>query len=190
MVELVGASVMKERPQKFNRNQMLKIYCCCRQAERSLDNSFSTGSTWSRFVAYYDEAKRNDVRQIIDRIGCKSLQGEPIPNRTAFFRNNFLTFLGLVRGFALNRVIMHYKFSGKEAMFLCSSFGSLLTHLESANQPAPEALIELRMDFYTCGEIIDHKLVGIQQVRKARNVEHFDQSPFIAQSSLSDLLDK
>jgi hypothetical protein len=186
----MGALVMKAQSPTFNRNEMLKIYCICREAERSSDNCFSKDSVWTRFVAYYNDSKRSDLRQIINRIACETLQGEPTPNRASFFCSDFLTFLSLIGHLALNQVSTHYRFSRKEALFVCDSFRRLLAHLQSAKPPSQETMNELRMDFYKCGEIMQHKLVGVQQAKKARNIEHFDQSQFITHVSLADVLNE
>jgi hypothetical protein len=37
-------------------------------------------------------------------------------------------------------------------------------------------LTDLRMDFSMCGFIVAHKLIGSPELRRAVNVEHFNQS--------------
>jgi len=80
-----------------------------------------------------------------------------------------------------------WRFTEMEASFIARALQTLLGILQIANPPRIQQAIDLRMDFTQCGLIIKHKLMGVQELRVAANIEHFNQSGYGRNVSLQEM---
>ena len=49
----------------LSKDTALLLFCCFRQADRSVHYALSCPTQWPQFVAYYDDVKRNRIRVAI-----------------------------------------------------------------------------------------------------------------------------
>ncbi len=172
---------------RFTKTSLLTLYCCCHQAERSLDNALSSPETWDHFLAFFDEVKQSRIREMVDMLKKADSDLTGVPSRESFLANPLLVVASSAVFLIVNRLKKSWSFSAKQTTFFAASLDRLLGLLKNRQPPRREAVIDLRMDFCQCGLIIKHKLIGVAEMRLAEKIEHFNQSAFVNHVSFQDV---
>jgi len=165
----------------------LKLYCRIRQAERSIDFAIGSSQQWDLLRDYYTEVKRRELFEIAQWLKSVLPATQPIPPRDYFGKIRLAYVLLLPLSVLMNRVRRRWRFAGDELLFLAASVDSVLTALSWESVPPPAFLIALRMDLFMCEHIIEKRLAGVPELKKAGNIEHFCQPCHIRHWRLEEL---
>jgi hypothetical protein len=130
-------------------------------------------------VAYYDKCKQTQIGKVIAMLKDAGAAPDSAPRRQALVQNGLLSMVRCAVGLLCNPLKRSWSFSARELSFFAATLERLLRILHSAELPEKGELIELRLDCFHCHYIVEHKLIGIQEIRKADSIEHFEQSQYV-----------
>jgi hypothetical protein len=173
----------------LSSENIVELYCICRQAERSVHRAL--GWHWEAFRAYYGAERQTYLeaweRKLVDLVGPGS-QWHSFANRDAlvaqvrkpgFFRVIFGAW------FANRR--RTWSFSPAEIAFAARVLYSLIDVIGQALRPADQHLIDLRMDLWACEYLLDCRCHGLSRLERARHVEHFMQTASVPHEALHEI---
>jgi hypothetical protein len=177
---------------RLSRDEVLKLYCYCREAERSIHRALC--DPWTEFTAYYEPSKRVLMSQAIDSLNVLLEQAEPCPTASSRAelekRIRRPSLLRLCLGRWLTYLESGWSFASQEACFIGATLGSLLRLLNAPQKPENSHLIDLRMNFCTCQRIIEHRCHGLPGLQLAARIDHFNKTEWLPRVSLADVLRK
>lgn len=171
----------------ISKNTAILLYCCFRQAERSVHYAHSCPDEWSRFTAYYRGDRRGFIAGAIGMLkGVGPTRGEATirPNPSQLSPPNFARSM---TGIIFNRFKNNWSFSLAELSYFHSILEDLLSVVDGDASPTGEELIRLRMACFECHHAIARKLIGVRELRRADRIEHFQASKYIEHVRLRDL---
>lgn len=173
---------------RITKDQVVLLFCFFRQAERSVDHALSSPTQWSDFLRYYDPSKRCLLSELL-----KSLDHEFVvaghPSKEPILLNNvFLSTIVVILGLIVNRFKSTWKFSAREVAMFSSSLGKLQEILDGSDFPGSASLIDCRVRCWKCQFIMTCKLAGLDEIRKASDIEHFNQADFRRHFSYEEIL--
>jgi hypothetical protein len=171
----------------FSKKTALELFCCFRQAERSVHHAAAGPKQWARFLAYYDEPKQARSAALLEILKAAGAVPGNVPDRLSFEPNSFLYVLRSAAAILVNRLRLSWSFSVSEISFFSATLGRLLALLHCSDKPDGERLIDLRLDCCECHAIIRRKLIGIPELRLATSIEHFDQSEYVRHFTFEDI---
>jgi hypothetical protein len=174
----------------LTRQFVVQVYCLARQAERSVDASLFT--PWSDLATYYKEERTARLRDVLSGLQAL-LEGMEMPlfqgSREEMLRNvTGPGLIGYLSGPCVARWKKRWTFAPKELSFVAATFQAFLRLLQTSQQPTREALIALRMDFWTCEHIIKCRCHGMAEIRRATHIEHFNQSAHVVPVKMNELV--
>ncbi len=169
---------------RLEKRIAVRLFGCLRQAERSVHYALSNRSLWGEFTRYYDTSRRAVIESLLDHLRGLNISGFAVLSREYFSRDDFLNPLTLVLN-RLRRRKASWRFSNSELAFIYSALVAFEKVLDYNEPPAQESLIRLRMELLTCEWIIHHRMLGVPEIRRADHIEHFLQSPHMAERALS-----
>src|SRR5262249_10880084 len=143
---------------------------------------------WGPFRYYYHGRRMQALRDVARRLQDLSpmeqaaLPRDRIPGITPSW------VLSCPICWLLNRFRSGWRFSEAEITFIISAFRAVIRLAESAVQPDPKDIVQLRMDLYVVEEIVEKKLTGVRSMSKARCIEHFYQADHLVSFSLEEIL--
>jgi hypothetical protein len=172
---------------RFSKKDALTLFCCFRQAERSVHHAAAGPEQWTRFLAYYDEPKQARIAALLGMLKGAGGPGGNIPLRRALDLNGFLDFFRGVAGILTNRLRVAWSFSAHELAFFDSTLKRLVAILHGRDMPDKKDLIGLRLDCVACQAVIKLKLIGIPELGKAASIEHFDQSEYVRHVTFEEM---
>jgi len=171
----------------LSKDTALLLFCCFRQADRSVHYALSCPSQWPQFVAYYDDVKRNRIRVALGLLkdaGADTRSSRPGElDETGGLRE----IPRLLAGYFFNPLKQTWSFSVQQLTFFSVTLGSLLDVLGDPERRANEELIKLRGDCFQCHYCIGRKMIGLREIRKADGIEHFNQSDFTTHVTFADV---
>jgi hypothetical protein len=175
---------------RLDKESVLRLYCYCREAERSLHRALT--APWAGFRAYYGTDKAGAIRSFREQLARKcpgACRSSPLPD------------VGGVPGMPVWRLFVRYwfgrwlarwekqwSFPEDELCITLAGLDALLGLLDAPARPDADVLIGLRMHFYNCQRFIGHRCLGLPDIEKAARIDHFDSSPTYAGLQLSDIL--
>ena len=173
---------------QLSRKTVVRIYCYCREGERSVDAALWT--PWPELTNYYGAQRIAAIRQTIeelerslgDRQGCSCRRRDELTQRAPT--------PGLLRvlfGKWFGQTKTAWPLLPQEIQFFASSLLRLLQFLSIPEKPSQEELINLRMDLHACQYLVECRCYGLPELAKAQRIEHFYQSPAVAAVKLADL---
>jgi hypothetical protein len=188
MVEFVVLLEVSLDMASLSRNTALLLFCCFRQAERSVHYVLSFPNEWPQFLAYYNKAKQTQIAKVISLLKDAGAELDKVPSRQELFeQNGWSAVMRCLIALLYNPLKRSWSFSRKELSFFCATLQHLLQILGHAEPRDNDELIELRMDCFDCHYVIRRKLIGIAEVRKADAIEHFSQSNYVSFVTFHDL---
>jgi hypothetical protein len=168
------------------RSSVVKCYCLCHQAERSVHRALL--SCWEGFRTYY-HPERKAALQGLQQDLAKLIP----PNRLCPTREEMVCqvprpgFLQVLLGRWLGKRKKEWLFSVSELSFVEKTIGCFLEILQSLDKPSPETLIDCRKDLWACTYLLDCRCHGLSELRLTRMVEHFEQTPWLPHKSVEEL---
>ena len=166
----------------ISKNTMMLLYCCFRQAERSVHYAQSCADEWPQFTAYYRGDRRS---RIAGSIGI--LKSVGATGNEAVTRHAPSSIARSAVGFIFNRFKKTWSFSLIELSVFRRVLEEVLKAIDRDHPPDGEELIKLRMSCFECHYIIASRLFGVSEVRRARQIEHFRASEYIEHMSFQEL---
>lgn len=171
---------------RISRRLALMLFCCFRQAERSIHHAHSCPSQWSQFVAYY-AAKQAYIYKAIAILKDAGAMQDSVPSRQMLTESTLVSIGRSIAGLLCNRLKRSWTFSVDELSFFSATLARLIRILHHPELPENEELIGLRLDCFECHYIIGTRLVGIPEIRKAGAIEHFLQSEYVTHVTFQDM---
>jgi len=166
----------------LSKNTMLLLYCCFRQAERSVHYAQSCADEWPRFTAYYRGDRRSRIAGSIGILKSVGATGNEAVTRLAP-----PSIARAAMGIIFNRFKRTWSFSLIELSVFRRVLEEVLTAIDRDHPPAGEELIKLRMSCFECHYIIANRMFGVSEVRRAHHIEHFQASEYIEHMSFQEL---
>jgi hypothetical protein len=187
MVESLVLLEISQGMASFSKNTALMLFCCFRQAERSVHYALSSPSQWSDFVSYYDNVKSAQIAQFISVLkAAGATHGESsmshMENQDTL-SNIIICAIKVI----CNQFKKHWSFSMEEVSFFCRTLGRLEDAIRG-DLPSQGELIDLRMDCWRCHYIIAQRLIGVSAIKKAASIEHFNQSEYIEHIKFEEIV--
>lgn len=178
---------------RLEKEFMIRLYCYTMQGERSI--AFSLGAPWPELREYYRGARLAALKEFVqcfhERLERHKIK-VPTVNRNelgAFF--SWLYPYQCLFSYWTSRWRRHWSISAPVVGFMASALDSLVHHLDSEIRPDQEVLISLRMDLCASRSLIqDFYCNGLDEINRARHIEHFWQADWITPVKLEDLLGK
>ncbi len=184
LVEILGMTVeLKREPSTMKveipKRFAVQLFACAREAERSVAFAQLGPDQWVGLCDYYQHEKRELVRELVDRLERLVPAGAPLAERGPFLEGTLTWLVRRPWVLLTNRTRLKWRFTLKDLIFIRQTLNCLLETLPL--EPAPPALIlyNLRMDCFTCEQIIVQRLEGIPELERALRVEHFCQSDYL-----------
>jgi hypothetical protein len=178
---------------RMEKPLIVKLYCYIRQAERSVHRALANlPSGWPRFQEYYAGAREEAIRSLIHELSSRlsPLVAEvPPPWRLVVDAN--LPMPGMFRillGKWLTRWRRSWLFAKDEIQFFAWTLQTLLDVRALPTKPMADVLILLRMDCCSCGGFIDLRCWGLEELQRAKRIEHFDRTEWYPHLQLSEIL--
>jgi hypothetical protein len=176
---------------RLSKEQILELFCYCCQAMRSVHRAHATES-WSDFQHYYAGDRIEGVRGLIDGLGKLAPSSRnggvrlsrqevglavPVPGVFRYLFGRWFT-----------RWQRAWLFAEREIRFITATLQSLLELLALPDKPPAEVLIALRQDLGSCSGIIDMRCYGLEELDRARYIEHFDRTEWVRHYKLEEIL--
>ena len=166
----------------------IQLFAYAREAERSVDFACHGPEQWVLLRDYYGDEKREALRDILGQLEPMIPSCPPLLDRNQFDTTTFAWLCRRPFVRLANRNKLKWRFARNEIVFFHQSFHYLLDLLALEPAPPALALVNLRMDFFTCEHLIDSRLYGIPEIEKAVRVEHFCHNEHIEHIKIADLL--
>ncbi len=168
---------------------LLRLYCYLQQAERSVHRPLC--NHWSDFQQYYKPARAAAIESLLARLDqlIPQRRSSPPPDKAEVFRN--VPEPGMFRVFFgrwLTRGKTSFPFTAEEIAFIALTLETLLHFLDQTEKPAMDTLVTLRMDFCQAGGNIDWRCYGLEELRRASFIEHFDRTEWYPHLQLWEIL--
>lgn len=179
MVDLLGEKMQKIY---FSQTFIFGLYTYLRQIDLSLDRVLY--DSWDKFLLFYeDKISHKKVLEYIEN-QCKDKvelfnKSNPEKPDLPFFRR----FLSIYNKVIYGKPYL-YDF---EIAYLYSVIKKISRFISSEHTPNKEQIIELRMELIPYDSILSLKL-NKNEIDRAHSIEHFNQSDFIAFSSLKTIV--
>lgn len=168
----------------LDRKTIVRIYCYCRQAERSLHRACDPANAWSGLQAFYDDRKRDAVRRLLtslsDRLPPGSAPASAELVAPSLWRN--------LSGLLFARWKRRWRFRDHEVRLVSSGLDQLLSVLDAPVRPDLDTLIRQRRQLVDCQAVIEARCPGLAELHEARNVAYFDQNPGSKAIEVSELV--
>jgi hypothetical protein len=87
----------------------------------------------------------------------------------------------------VNRFKKAWSFSEKELSFVAAAFKHLTNTLRRLERPSDQELQDLRGDLLLCQWIVERRLIGVAELRRAADIEHFNQSDYVEHVTLEQM---
>src|SRR5262249_48252850 len=68
---------------RLEKGAVVSLFCCCRQAELSLDRSLTSDKQWQGLRQYYDAPKREGIQSLIELLTSQDIGLQNVPARGA-----------------------------------------------------------------------------------------------------------
>jgi hypothetical protein len=177
---------------RLDKESVVKLYCYCREAERSVHRALS--DPWPDFLAYYGADKTDPIRQLIQGLaGAARKAGpcpDPPPNVGVLDMSVWRMFVRFCFGRWLVRWETGWSFPEREICYILGRLEALFRLLASPTRPEPQVLIALRMAFCECEHIIAQRCYGLRGIEIAQGIDHFNKTAWLPQVTLADVLKK
>lgn len=169
------------------KHTLCSLYCCFRQAERSVHYVASNIAYWSQFQDYYKGERTQlaaDLSAYLIRQGAR----DSSVGVRQLLDNDWISevLLQLIR-LVGNQFKHTWSLSKLE---LSVMYSALRDFMQLTHQPTAarcEELVVLRMQLYGCQVLIEKKMIGTSDLSKFERVEHFFSSPYIRHYTLREL---
>jgi hypothetical protein len=175
---------------RLDRESVLKLFCYCREAERSVHHALD--APWPDFQAYYAPDKTEAIESLIGQLSvgltpggtglvpAESSEGHGMAPWRFFFRYWF--------GRLIAPWERSWTFPERDVRHILATLTSLLRLLDVPARPDAHALIALRMAFYDCQRIIEGRCYGLRELEQARRIDHFHRTREQPVVQLADIL--
>jgi hypothetical protein len=174
---------------EIQKRLALQLFAYAREAERSVDFACHGPEQWASLRDYYGGEKREALRELLKQIEPFIPPYPPLLDRSQFYASDFLWLLRRPFIRLANRKRLDWQFAPREIVFIHQIFNYLLDLLAAEPAPPAQTLVNLRMDFSTCEDIIDTRLHGVPELGRALKVEHFCQNERGEYVKIKDLLE-
>ena len=171
----------------LKKNLAVTLYCHYRQAERSVHFALSNPAQWLGFIRYYDPMKRKALASALEALRAVGTTDRGIPTREQFLRTCFFRPWTFLLNQLRESATASWRFSEDELAFLCATLAAFDSVLDSHVAREHAVLIDLRLDLCTCEAIIENRLIGVAELRTARNIEHFGQSDYVRHVTFEEI---
>lgn len=163
---------------RLKKRFAILLFCCLRQAERSVHYAVSTPSWWDQFLEYYDAPRRQMLRSIRDRLYAMGARRTRIPQREdvdrTFLPYEMQIYFNQFTNFLLRPLKRSWRFTEDEVTFFAVALDAVDKLWDEREPPlANHYLVKLRTDISIARDIMEIRMAGIPQIKKAMWMEHF-----------------
>lgn len=172
------------------KSTVLKLFCFLREAERSVHRAIT--DPWPEFRDYYRPAKVAALRRLAAALG--EALGSDIPTQEQMSREQAgesVSPPGIFRYYLGHLIAARKKawpFPVPAVVFMATTLNRLVALLEATQKPDPGVLISLRMDCCAGEWMIESRCHGLPELRRARQVDHFNRAEWLPYVTLNDIL--
>jgi hypothetical protein len=154
----------------LNRQDVLTLYRCLREADRSLHFLMNPAKGWEEFLAYYHPHKRELFEEFLDQLlPSRGLTGgQPPEARTVGFWR-----LWLGKHWAAPR--KDCKFPHEEIAWIVQQGRAFLKLLTHPSKPEGDQLIGHRQRLRDAQILIEARCDGMDELKEAEATAHFDE---------------
>jgi hypothetical protein len=168
------------------RDQVLRLYFRCREAERSVHKSL--GASWSGFQEYYDGEKRNEIAGLIEMLRSLTCGVPPSAVEGSEPSERGVRPLAMLRNLILNRWKQRWNFEEGDLAWIAATLQELLRVLADRAKPAREILISLRKRLWECQWAIEQECAGMRGLSLASRAGHFWQTEGVNWSTVEEVM--
>jgi hypothetical protein len=183
---------------KLPKELVVRTYCCCREAERSLDAALPLWLPWEEFTAYYAGERAAALRTLLVRLGGSlplGLAAAPSPSWEEVIR--YLAPPGPVAelfdeliGKRIRGRQRAFGFLPQEVQYIIGRLAALADLLVKKERPQQQDLIAMRMDLFACQRLIDCRCHGLAELDKAQRLSHFGEPGHEPRLRVEDLVER
>jgi hypothetical protein len=176
---------------RIGKELVLRAFAYSCQGYRSVHRALQEGF-WPAFQAYYSLDKREGITSVIRQLQDltpQALREMPPPSLKVLSRitPNYGLYCALI-GRWLNKRRQFWRISVEEVLFLCSTLKRLLDMLELPEAPSFNARLEMQVDLVNCSGLFDYRCYGLPELKRARYIEHFDQTEWVQHWQLWEIM--
>jgi hypothetical protein len=171
----------------IRKQEALRFFCLARQAERSIDFALSSERQWDLLRQYYDGGRLGKVESAVESLRALAPAPAASLSREQAFEVSVFRVLTYPVRIILNRFRASWPFQESELQFILQTLQAVIDLLKRRQKPEARNLVQTRMDLHACEVIIERKLAGVPEVRKAGRIEHFCQAPHITPFKLEEI---
>ena len=161
-----------------DKEELIELYACCRQAQMSLHRVLPFGDVWGEFQEFYNMQRRALLTQQIEKLRAIIAPDTPTISLPQIMKSaRWLNLLSPVKAMR-NRRQESIGVAPKYAKFIGASLQRFSEFIDRSPRPATNEIIEMRRELYAAEWILGVHLSGLKQVATAKSVEHFNQSDY------------
>lgn len=169
---------------------VVSLYCHIFQAERSV--GFALGAPWPEFLEYYQGERIAGVKRLAAILN-ETVERHRIPlvprsRQEMAKRAPAQSIFYLLFGRWINNRRSAWRFSSEIIAFMALNLQDLVSVLELVMRPDQDQLISLRMNLCYCRSVIEICCHGLDEIRRARELEHFWKAPWMVPIPMSDII--
>jgi hypothetical protein len=171
----------------LDRRTVLEIYCYCRQAERSVHFAIPSEAQWEGFLEYYGRGRIEKVEALVRKLEQflpKESPGAVLDRARLCLQEGFLARLAKA---CVSYWRESWTFGNEEIAFFCLALAAFLGLSNELHRPPVSSLIAIRQDLYLCELIIGSRVIGVPDLRRAAQIEHFCQSIYVRPTTFAQL---
>jgi hypothetical protein len=160
----------------LNRSEIVALYRCLREAERSFHFVLNPARSWSSFRSYYHPTKLDQIRHVSEAVDGVVEELRPPPK----LEELLLSPPPWWRSWVPHLIApwqRHWSFSDAEIAFITGGLRLLIQLLDRAEKPEPTELIETRQALCQAAQLIEFRCPGLRELKHAQDVAHYDQLP-------------
>jgi hypothetical protein len=177
---------------RLDKESVVRLYCYCREAERSVHRALS--DPWPEFRAYYGPAKTVPIHGLLENLATAVRAGGSCPDvserEEGFGIARWRFFLRYWFGRWLVRWEEGWFFPRREVCYMLGRLEALFRLLDAPTKPDAATLIALRKAFCECERIIEGRCYGLCEIEFARGIDHFNKTAWLPHVTLTDVLKK
>lgn len=167
---------------RLTKQQLVNLFACLRQAERSLDAALR--ADWSSFREWYDAGRREFLEEQASMLRGH-LPADALQEAAAHEICSDL-WLVLVRG-TMNRFRRTWRIERAEIREMVEALCAVRACIDERTRPTDEQLVQLRLRVAACRQQLGFRLFGVAAVRRADKIEHFMQAEHVKPISTASL---
>jgi hypothetical protein len=173
------------RSHSVAKGTILGWFCAVRQAELSLHRG---RNSWDELRQFYIGDRLHRLAATVRELEAFAVADGRRISRSDFADLSLMHLPMIAARYLTNRFRKTWTFSTQELTFFAQAAGSALEAVSQIACPPVEDAIENRMDLAAAEGLIEMRLVGLLELRRATRIEHFGQATHLATYSWSEIL--